>query len=265
MQRKLRHLSEENPSLTWVEILPRAAQKINDSPGESGLSPYQILTGRSRNLAGVPIPVEREAQDALNFVRRQKEIDEKVAGIMNDLHEKVSARINAGRKDPPEFVVGDLVWFLRPPSLTANKALPRWVGPCPIIERQGRASYLIEIRPGAPQAVHRSQLKPFLWESPEGQNFPLHYFRLTPQEEAGHEGEWQVEKILGHKKVGQNWKFLTKWEGYPVSEATWEPVGHFFHRYAAPFVDFCLNQREKGLVVDVLPQLSRRPKGVWGS
>ena len=51
------YYKEEKPSLTWVGIFLRAAQKINDSPGESGWSPYQILTGRSRNLAGVPIPV----------------------------------------------------------------------------------------------------------------------------------------------------------------------------------------------------------------
>ena len=261
LQRKLRHLLEECPSLSWVEVLPRAAQKINDSPGESGISPYEIVTGRVRNLVGVPLPVEREAQDALEFFRRQKEIDTKVAGIMNDLHENVAARINSDRRDPPEFALGDLVWFLRPPSLSADKALPRWVGPCAVKERQGHSSYVVETRPGVSQAVHRSQLKPFLWRSPEGENFPLNYFRLTPQEEAGQEGEWQVERILRHKVVGGKYKFLTKWEGFPESEATWEPIGHFFHRYAAPFVDYCMEQREGGLMVDVLPHLSRRPKG----
>ena len=34
-------------------------------------------------------------------------------------------------------------------------------------------------------------------------------------------------KILAHKKVGATWKFLTTWEGFPESEATWEPIGHF--------------------------------------
>jgi len=70
LQRKLRYLIHESPELTWVEILPRAVQKINDSPGEAGISPYEIVTGRHRNLAGVPLPVEREAQDALDFLKR---------------------------------------------------------------------------------------------------------------------------------------------------------------------------------------------------
>ena len=131
------------------------------------MSPYEIITGRSRNLVGVPIPVEREAQDALDFLKRQKDVDQKVAKIMNDKHEKVAEKINATRPEPQEFYLGDLVWFLRPPSLSADKALPRWVGPCPISERAGHNSYRIEIRPGVHQAAHRSQLKPFKWGGPE--------------------------------------------------------------------------------------------------
>ena len=57
-------------------------------------------------------------------------------------------------------------------------------------------SYEIEIKPGVGQKVHRSQLKPFRHESMDGPKFPLHYFRLTPAEEVGHEDEWQVERIL---------------------------------------------------------------------
>ena len=165
------------------------------------MSPYQIVTGRSRNLVGVPVPVEREVQNALDFLSRHKEVDEKVAKILNDRHEKVAAAINRHRNLPSVFALGDLVWYLRPPSHTADKALPRWVGPCPVMERTGQRSYIVEIRPGVRQPAHRSQLKPFLWRSPEGLGFPLHYFRLTPQEEAGREGEWQVEKILAQNLV----------------------------------------------------------------
>ena len=261
LQRKLRHLREDCPSLPWVEVLPRAVRQINDSPGESGMSPYEIVTGRSRNLVGVPIPVEREAQNALDFLARQKEVDQEVARIMNDRHEKIAAAINRHRSEPSEFALGDLVWYLRPPSHTADKALPRWVGPCPVLERAGQRSYIIEIRPGIKQPAHRSQIKPFLWRSPEGLAFPLHYFRLTPQEEVGREGEWQVERVLAHRRTRGKWEFLAKWEGFPEAEATWEPIGHFFHRYAAPFVDYLMEKRESGLVVDVLPALSRRPRG----
>ena len=34
---------------------------------------------------------------------------------------------------------------------------------------------------------------------------------------------YTVEKILDKKKQGKKNMFLVKWEGYPESEATWEP------------------------------------------
>ena len=260
LQRKLRLLHEEYPRVTWVEALPIAVQKIHDTPGEGGLSPYEIVTGRTRNLAGVPLPVPREAQDAIDFLQRQSEVGAMVRDILNDKHARVTQRLNAQKPELEEFQIGDFVWFRRPPSLTADKTLPRWVGPCPVVERSGQRSYVVEIKPGVLQNVARNQLKRFRNESPEGQNFPLHFFRLTPQEEIGHEDEWQVEKILKHKATKKGFMFFTKWEGYPESEATWEPVNHFFHRYSAPFVNYCL---ANGLQdrVEVLSHLSKRPKG----
>ena len=100
LQRKLRYLLDEAPGLSWVEALPIAAQKINDSPGESGISPYEIVTGRHRNLVGVPLPVENERKDALEFFKRQKELDTKVAAIMNEHHKRVAERLNASIKEP---------------------------------------------------------------------------------------------------------------------------------------------------------------------
>ena len=46
--------------LTWVDVLPQLLDRIHDTPGEAGLSHYQILFGRKRPLAGVPYepPVE---------------------------------------------------------------------------------------------------------------------------------------------------------------------------------------------------------------
>ena len=147
LQRKLRYLHETCPKLTWVEALPVAVQKIHDAPGESGLSPYEILTGRNRNLAGVPLPVERECQDALDFLQRQKDVDQAVAKILNEKHAKATERENATKKEPEPFAEGDVVWFHRPPSHTADKALPRWVGPCRVLQRTGMRSYIIEIKP----------------------------------------------------------------------------------------------------------------------
>ncbi len=39
--------------------------------------------------------------------------------------------------------------------------------------------------------------------------------------------EYIVEAIIGHRKRGRHYQFLTKWVGYPEAEATWEHVTAF--------------------------------------
>ena len=35
---------------------------------------------------------------------------------------------------------------------------------------------------------------------------------------------YNVEKILGRRKVNGKYEYKIKWEGYPISESTWEPM-----------------------------------------
>jgi hypothetical protein len=83
--------------LVWVEALPAALNHIHNTPGVSGLSPYQILFGRERILSNVPYTPSRENEDAQTFFARMKEIDEEVARVLNELHERRAARENSSR------------------------------------------------------------------------------------------------------------------------------------------------------------------------
>ena len=39
------------------------------------------------------------------------------------------------------------------------------------------------------------------------------------------EGEfYNIEKILDRRKVGGKFEYKIKWEGYPMSQSTWEPM-----------------------------------------
>ena len=60
--------------LTWVDVLHQILDRIHDTPGEAGLSPYQILFGRERPLAGVPYQPPVECEDAIAFFERQKSL-----------------------------------------------------------------------------------------------------------------------------------------------------------------------------------------------
>jgi hypothetical protein len=41
------------------------------------------------------------------------------------------------------------------------------------------------------------------------------------------DGTWTIKGILRHKGAGENREFLTWWDGFQQSEATWEPRTSF--------------------------------------
>ena len=98
----------------WLELLPRAINIIHDTPGESGLSPYQILFGRERYTANVPYIPPRECLDAQEFFQVMEEQDALVARKMNEMHDREAARINAKRKEMEHFPIGAKIWSTRP-------------------------------------------------------------------------------------------------------------------------------------------------------
>ena len=71
--------------------------RIHDLPGETGLSPYQIIFGRDKPLANIPYQPPRECEDAQQFFERMKEVDIKVARKLRRTHEKQIERINQDR------------------------------------------------------------------------------------------------------------------------------------------------------------------------
>ena len=59
------------------------------------------------------------------------------------------------------------------------------------------------------------------------------------------DGYFLVQKIL-KAKFQQVWRFLTQWEGYPVSDSTWEPIRSFVlpdGRLNEVFVEFCKKEK----------------------
>ena len=68
---KLRKLNSDG-NTNWVEALPQALDRYHDIPGESGLSPYEILFGSSRPLANLPFEPPSECEDAQNVFKRME-------------------------------------------------------------------------------------------------------------------------------------------------------------------------------------------------
>ena len=48
-------------------------------------------------------------------------------------------------------------------------------------------------------------------------------FAEPPPELVEGEEVYEVETILNHRKQGQGCQYFVKWQGYPISDASWEP------------------------------------------
>ena len=216
-------------ALNWVQALPRALRLHHDMVGVGGLSPYQVMFGRNRNLQGIPYTPERVCEDAMQFFDRMELVDQRVQQALQDKHEEDTTRINQGKQAREDYHLGDLVWVLKPASLsTQAKVEPRWRGPLQILQKQGHHSYLLRDKKGDTLAAHVDQLKPYLTLGEEGE--------LAGLEHTGKD----IEQVRGCK-VGPTGsrEFLVWWKGEPSSEATWVPytelvregLGHHVQQY----------------------------------
>ena len=145
------------------------------------------------------------------------------------------------------------VWYKRPEN-AAEKLDSRWIGPGIVKAREGERSYLVESKPNVEVKAHRSFLKEYKEPKFTDQGVPLFFFKRTEKEEEAMPDEWEVEKILAHRRKGESWEFLTKWVGYEDGEETWEPVGNFIHRFSEELVRYCA---KKNLSVDLMQKLRK--------
>jgi transposase InsO family protein len=215
----LRKLNAES-GINWVEALPRALFIHHGIPGETGLSPHQIVFGRDRSVTGVPYPTDPECEDARDFIERIQELDKKISQTLTERHRKTQESLNRKRKSRPAFSVGDQVWYLRPKGVGGNKISTWWTGPFRIHARTGASSYELEIQPGKFHECHADQLKPGppLPETSEG--VPLFFNRSLRGPSP------RVEFVRQHDSApAGDRRFLVHWAESHNREDSWVSQG----------------------------------------
>ena len=180
--------------VNWVEALPRVIDRIHDTPGETGLTPYEILFGRERYTAHVPYRPPKDCEDAQEFFKRMFEVDEKVARILNAKHKREAQGINRGRKDLKPLEIGRTVWYRRQEG-SGTKIDTRWVGPCVIVAREGEYSYVIKTSQNATVKALRSYLKEYLKDSFNESPKPIFFHLRTVVNPNGREKQFKVTRI----------------------------------------------------------------------
>jgi Chromo (CHRromatin Organisation MOdifier) domain len=69
---------------------------------------------------------------------------------------------------------------------------------------------------------HAILLKPYIETEVHGENFSRLIPDILDEEEV-----YNVETILKHRIRGRSYQYLIKWEGYPISDALWDPEAAF--------------------------------------
>ena len=185
-------------------------------------SPFELMHGESPKT--LPVTFEKT---------KYPTIKERMHTLIHDREEALAAhelamrRIVDRRKNTfTPFKKGDLVWLdTRNIKMTNNPKIGPWrEGPFAISDMLGPLTYQLELPPTwwIHNVFHAILLQPYIENETHGANFPR-----PPPELLGGEEVYEVESIIKHRRQGQEYQYLLKWKGYPITDATWESESAF--------------------------------------
>jgi len=207
----------------WSKYIALAEFSYNNAVQDStNKSPFFLNYGfNPRHSPIVP--------DQINVPRAQeysKEFDKILEELKINIKKSIEVQkeyANKNRIAPPDFKVNDKVWV--DSSLIihkGNKKLkPKRLGPYKIIQKISPVSFKLELPKSLRihPVIHVSNLEPYY----EEKNLRKHK-KPEPPIIVNEEEEYEVEKILDKRKHYGKLQYLIQWKGYPLSEASWEPI-----------------------------------------
>ena len=198
-----------------------SAIKMSPFECDIGFTPSTFWTWTDRKS------VKNEA--AIVLTDKLKLIGEFVRSSLKSSNARMKEYADRKRVDI-EFSVGDLVLVDRTrfsidafKEFKKTKFLPKYVGPFVIIERIGKLAYRLDIpdRSRAHNVFHVSNLKKYLTSSSTKKKITMPDAIVVDGQE-----EFEVEEILDVKSTRNHKLYLVKWKGYPLHDATWEPLSN---------------------------------------
>lgn len=183
-----------------------------------GFNPNALMVGNKPYSS----PTVEERLEGLKEIRKEIEASQQLANEV--MKEQSKGNINP-------FKVGEKVW-LNGKNITTNnssvKLSPKRYGPFEIIEQINLVTYKLKL----PKTMkiwpvfHAGLLHPYKETEEHGPNYSL-----PPPTIVNDEEEWVVETIVNAKIERGKVKYQIKWEGYPESENTWEPLSNVRHMW----------------------------------
>jgi hypothetical protein len=225
----------------WDEHLAAAELAFNNSKNETtGFTPFYMMYGREArmpiDLALAPLTSAADNPAAAEATARWRAALQQASD--NTARQQRRQKLYADRtRREVRFAVGDRVLLstqhlkLIGERKRARKLTERYIGPYRVRRVVNANAYELELP--ASLKIHPVINISHLKEYRDGvRAFPDRPVPLTrPEPEALDDNgapEWLVARLLDHRTVRRGARprdqYLVEWKGYPISEATWEPI-----------------------------------------
>lgn len=188
------------------------------------LSPFQFITRFSpRTLLTAIVPAQDHVPAAMEFLQTHRQTQLTARQHALETQQRQEHTANRHRREVT-FQVGDWV-LLSTKNLTlpvgVQKLSDPFTGPYQIAQRIGQVAYRLAL-PATMRihpTFHVSLLKPYRGTPPT----------QPPPDWIDDHPEYEVVEILQHRIVRRQHQLLVFWQGFPLHEATWEPLANLHH------------------------------------
>jgi hypothetical protein len=206
----------------WVELLPLAQFAYNTAEAATtNMTPAYANFGFEPKAYNTQLPDIAKSDAGITRAEDLRNLHEQLSLDIKFIAQRTAHYYNTKRSMEPTLKKGDKVYLLRRNINTkrpSDKLDHKKLGPFRIVEVVGPVNYRLELPKtmNIHPVFHISLLEP---APPGAPNAP--YTEIEP---VNPNAEYEVEEILDQKYIRGKLHYLIKWEGYPHSENTWEPI-----------------------------------------
>jgi len=214
----------------WDEYLPAAEFAYNNSQQTStGYTPFELDNGQHTLTPASLLSQTTSVPAADNFLEHWDNMINMAKDSLREAQENQMKYANQHRRHLT-FKIGDKVLLsaqhINNPvdrNRPTRKLTPRYLGPYTISAVISTTAYKLDLPTTLKihPVFHISKLK--LYNETED------FLRATPPPPVtlpDNSEEYEVEQILDKRILNGKTQYLIKWVGYPLHDATWEPVNH---------------------------------------